>query len=162
MYYNILSPRGRPVKQLPVAHKKSQSPGASGRALSAHPAFLHPTALATDNSRAPHYQRAPRGGCCLGGGGANPLSNGLTPTLREIWSCHRALETLCHAWIATSSQIPRPCHRTSVKADMVLQFRMGYDSQDPIDYLDQERDRAYTKESHGYSKATYIHVTLVI
>ena len=31
MYYNILLPRGRPVKQLPVAHKKSQSPGASGR-----------------------------------------------------------------------------------------------------------------------------------
>ena len=39
MYYNILSPRGRPVKQLPVAHKKSQSPGAGGRALSAHPAM---------------------------------------------------------------------------------------------------------------------------
>ena len=38
MYHNILSPSGRPVKQLLVAHKKSQSPGASGRALSAHPA----------------------------------------------------------------------------------------------------------------------------
>ena len=30
---------------------------------------LHPPALATDNSRAPHYQGAQRGGCCLGGGG---------------------------------------------------------------------------------------------
>ena len=45
MYYNILSPRGRPVKQLPVAHKKSQSPGASGRALSAHPACYGLTAI---------------------------------------------------------------------------------------------------------------------
>ena len=54
MNYNILSPRGRPVKQLPVAHKKSQSPGASGRALSAHPVIqitviLH--AVVNDHSK---------------------------------------------------------------------------------------------------------------
>ena len=50
MYYNILSLRRRPVKQLPVAHKKSQSPEASGRALSAHPAVWRDRVkrLATD------------------------------------------------------------------------------------------------------------------
>ena len=30
----------------------------------------------------------------------------LTSTLREDWSCKRALETLCHAWIVTSPQDP--------------------------------------------------------
>ena len=37
-----------------------------------------------------------------------------------------------------------------VKADMVHKFCRGYDSRDPIGYLDQERDRACTKESHSY------------
>ena len=32
-------------------------------------ALFHPTALATDNGRAPHYQSSLQGGCCLGGGG---------------------------------------------------------------------------------------------
>ena len=41
-----------------------------------------------------------------------------------------------------------------VKADMVHKFRRGYDSQDPIGYLDRERDRACTKESHSYSRQT--------
>ena len=34
------------------------------------------------------------------------ISSGLTPTLREDWSCKRALETPCHAKIATSPQDP--------------------------------------------------------
>ena len=34
------------------------------------------------------------------------ISSGLTPTLREDWSCKRVLETPCHAWIATSPQDP--------------------------------------------------------
>ena len=34
--------------------------------------LLHPATLAADNGRAQHYQRAPRGGCCLGRG--PPLS----------------------------------------------------------------------------------------
>ena len=29
-----------------------------------------------------------------------------------------------------------------VNVEMVLKFRRGYDSQDPIGYLDRERDRA--------------------
>ena len=29
--------------------------------------FLPPATLAVDNGRAPHYRRAPRGGCCSGG-----------------------------------------------------------------------------------------------
>ena len=35
-----------------------------------------------------------------------PSVAGLTPTLREDWSCKRALETPCHARIATSPQDP--------------------------------------------------------
>ena len=34
------------------------------------------------------------------------ISSGLTPTLREDWSCKRALETPCHARISTSPQDP--------------------------------------------------------
>ena len=34
------------------------------------------------------------------------ISSGLTPTLREDWACKRALETPCHAWIATSPRDP--------------------------------------------------------
>ena len=35
------------------------------------------------------------------------ISGDLTPTLREDWSCKRALETPCHARIATSPQDPK-------------------------------------------------------
>ena len=34
------------------------------------------------------------------------ISSGLTPTLREDWSCKRVLETPCHAWFTTSPQGP--------------------------------------------------------
>ena len=35
--------------------------------------LLPPAALSVDNGRAPHYQHAPRGGCCLGGGRHSPV-----------------------------------------------------------------------------------------
>ena len=51
-------------------------------------ALFHSTALATDNGRAPHYQRSLQGGCCLGGGGG-----GATPLSTEFWARnHSALE----------------------------------------------------------------------
>ena len=37
---------------------------------------------------------------------AGSISSDLTPTLREDWSCKRALETPCHAKIATSPHDP--------------------------------------------------------
>ena len=134
--------REQPLNARLVIHQQTSARAPRKETLSVQPrsgicALLHPTALATDNGRAPFYQRAPRGGCCLGGGGAIPLStefwdrnhsafvvghaaqecrcrvpgpisycSGLTPTLREDWSCKRALETLCHACVATSPQDP--------------------------------------------------------
>ena len=38
--------------------------------------------------------------------GPGSISSGLTLTLREDWACKRALETLCHARIATSPRGP--------------------------------------------------------
>ena len=63
-------------RPLPVHHVRRRWVCNGGRAYSA---LLHPPALATDNGRTPHYQRVPRGGCCLGGGrqsrvlGSEPL-----------------------------------------------------------------------------------------
>ena len=38
--------------------------------------------------------------------GPGSIRSGLTPTLREDWACKRALETPCHARIATSPRDP--------------------------------------------------------
>ena len=132
--------------------------------------LLPPVTLAADNGQAPHYQRAPRGGCCLGGGrhspvrrvsGSEPLrfrthrhcgrSRPLrstvveyqAPTLREDWSCKRALETLCHVWIPTSPQDP-----TVMSPDLWSKLTWftssvgAMISGSNIGYLDRERDRA--------------------
>ena len=57
---------------------------------------------------------------------APSISSGLTSTLREDWSCKRALETPCHARIATSPQTPRPyVSRPLVKFDMGHCIRRG-------------------------------------
>ena len=50
------------------------------------------------------------------------VSSGLTPTLREDWSCKRVLETPCHVWIATSPQDPTamsPDHGSKLTWDTV-------------------------------------------
>ena len=56
------------------------------------------------------------------------ISSGLTLTLREDWSCKRALEAPCHARIATSPQDPTamsPDHWSNLTWDTV--FAGGYD-----------------------------------
>ena len=71
------------------------------------------------------------------------ISSGLTPSLREDWSCKRVLETPCHAWIATSPQDPTamsPDHWSKLTWDTVSAG--GYDLFGPIGYLDRIRDRA--------------------
>ena len=71
---------------------------------------------------------------------AGSISSGLTPTLREDWSCRRALETPCHARIATSPQDP-----TAMSPDHWSKLRWTLLTLDPIGYLDRKRDRAYNK-----------------
>ena len=72
------------------------------------------------------------------------ISSGLTPTLREDWTHKRALETPCHARIASSPQDPTamsPDHWSKLTWDTVSAG--GYDLFDPIGYLDRKHDRAY-------------------
>ena len=148
---------------------------------------MHPATLAVDNSRAPHYRRAPRGGCCSGGGryasvrrvsGSEPLSlrthrrrgrsrplrsavveyqtpscsSGLTPTLREDWSCKRALETPCHARIATSPQDPTamsPDHWSNLTWDTVSAGAMTSRSNRLLGPVTRP---CVQSESHRYSR----------
>ena len=76
---------------------------------------------------------------------APSCSSGLTPNLGEDWSCKRALETPCHASIATSPQDPTamsPDHWSNLTWDNI---RNGPWPLDPIGYLDRKRDRAYNQ-----------------
>ena len=80
------------------------------------------------------------------------ISSGLTPTLREDWTHKRALETPCHARIASSPQDPTamsPDHWSKLTWDTVSAG--GHDLK-----IQQATWTGYTtvraKESHSYSR----------
>ena len=80
------------------------------------------------------------------------ISNGLTPTLREDWSCKRALETPCHARIATSPQDPTVMsldHWSNLTWDTISTGAMTSRSNR---LLGPEMRPCIQSESHSYSR----------